>query len=94
MKSNAKRAIIIGAGPTGLVTANELTKQGWSVEIYEALDKVGGLCRTFHWNGYNLDIGPHVFHTPNKKLAKYWQFFFGLSVQEMTAVGKNGSETV
>tara|TARA_B100000795_G_scaffold67858_1_gene46849 strand:- start:9069 stop:11459 length:2391 start_codon:yes stop_codon:yes gene_type:complete len=77
MKSNAKRAIIIGAGPTGLVTASELTKQGWNVEIYEALDKVGGLCRTFHWNGYNLDIGPHIFHTPNKKLAEYWKDNFG-----------------
>ena len=77
MKSNAKRAIIIGAGPTGLVTANELAKQGWSVEIYEALDKVGGLCRTFHWNGYNLDIGPHVFHTPNNMLVEYWKDNFG-----------------
>ena len=77
MKSNAKRAIIIGAGPTGLVTANELTKQGWSVEIYEALDRVGGLCRTFHWNGYNLDIGPHVFHTPNNMLVEYWKDNFG-----------------
>ena len=77
MKLNAKRAIIIGAGPTGLVTANELTKQGWSVEIYEALDRVGGLARTFHWNGYNLDIGPHVFHTPNNMLAEYWKDNFG-----------------
>ena len=54
MKSKAKRAIIIGAGPTGLVTASELTKLGWSVEIYEALDRVGGLARTFHWNGYKI----------------------------------------
>ena len=50
MKSNAKRAIIIGAGPTGLVTASELTKQGWSVKIYETLDRVGEMCRTFHLN--------------------------------------------
>ena len=77
MKSNAKRAIIIGAGPTGLVTANELIKLGWIVEIYEALDRVGGLCRTFHWNGYNLDIGPHVFHTPNNMLVEYWKDNFG-----------------
>ena len=48
MKSNAKRTIIIGAGPVGLVTASELIKQGWSVEIYEALERVGGVCRTFH----------------------------------------------
>ena len=76
MKSNAKKAIIIGAGPTGLVTASELLKQGWRVEIYEALDRVGGLARSFQWNGYNLDIGPHVFHTPNNKLAEYWQDYF------------------
>ena len=71
------RAIIIGAGPAGLVTANELAKQGWKVDIYEALDRVGGMCRTVQWNGYSLDIGPHVFHTPDKKLSEYWQDNFG-----------------
>jgi len=77
MKAKTNKAIIIGAGPSGLVTANELAKQGWQVEIYEALDTVGGMCRSFNWNQYNLDIGPHVFHTPNNKLAKYWQEHFG-----------------
>ena len=67
MKAKTNKAIIIGAGPSGLVTANELVKQGWSVEIYEALDRVGGMCRSFKWNDYCLDIGPHVFHTPNNK---------------------------
>jgi len=71
------KAIILGAGPAGLITANELAKQGWQVDIYEALDRVGGMCRTVKWNGYNLDVGPHVFHTPDKKLSEYWKENFG-----------------
>ena len=90
MKAKNNKAIIIGAGPSGLVTANELLKQGWNVEIYEALDKVGGMCRSFNWNQYNLDIGPHVFHTPNKDLAKYWQEQFG----DLLAEGKYWAKNV
>jgi sialic acid synthase SpsE/protoporphyrinogen oxidase len=89
MRAKTNKAIIIGAGPSGLVTANELLKQGWHVEIYEALDKVGGMCRSFNWNKYNLDIGPHVFHTPNKDLAKYWKEQFGDLLAEGEYWAKN-----
>jgi sialic acid synthase SpsE/protoporphyrinogen oxidase len=89
MRAKTNKAIIIGAGPSGLVTANELLKQGWHVEIYEALDTVGGMCRSFNWNQYNLDIGPHVFHTPNKDLAKYWKEQFGDLLAEGEYWAKN-----
>ena len=90
MTTKINKAIIIGAGPSGLVTANELSKQGWHVEIYEALDTVGGMCRSFEWNEYNLDIGPHVFHTPNKVLATYWKRHFG----DLLAEGKYWAKNV
>ncbi|MFD4728367.1 phytoene desaturase family protein [Streptomyces seoulensis] len=35
-------AVIIGAGPNGLVAANLLADQGWSVEVLEAQDRPGG----------------------------------------------------
>ncbi len=72
-----RRAIIIGAGPSGLVSAKELVKSGWNVEVYESLDKVGGMCRSFRWNDYDLDIGPHIFHTADKQLSDYWLSEFG-----------------
>ena len=36
------KAIIIGAGPVGLVTAWQLLENGWSVNIYEKNNIVGG----------------------------------------------------
>ncbi|MFD8673424.1 phytoene desaturase family protein [Streptomyces seoulensis] len=35
-------AVVIGAGPNGLVAANLLADQGWSVEVLEAQDRPGG----------------------------------------------------
>lgn len=78
LQSNMKkRVVVIGAGPSGLVSAKELAKRGWNVEIYEALDRVGGMCRSFTWNSYSLDIGPHVFHTADRSLSDYWISEYG-----------------
>ena len=75
--NSKKKVVIIGAGPSSLIIAKELAKKGWKVDIFEALDRVGGMCRSFEWNGYIVDIGPHVFHTSDKSLEKYWKNFFG-----------------
>ena len=40
MKKN--KAYVLGAGPIGLVTAWKLLEEGWSVDIFEKLDQVGG----------------------------------------------------
>src|SRR3954469_25170109 len=39
-------AIVIGAGPNGLVAANVLADAGWSVVVLEANDEPGGAVRT------------------------------------------------
>lgn len=39
-------AIVIGAGPNGLVAANLLLDAGWSVDVLEAADVPGGAVRT------------------------------------------------
>ncbi|MBY8882232.1 phytoene desaturase family protein [Actinacidiphila acidipaludis] len=39
-------AVVIGAGPNGLVAANILTDAGWSVEVLEAQDEPGGAVRS------------------------------------------------
>lgn len=44
-----KKAIILGAGPAGLVTGWLLSKNGWIVEIYEKNKVVGGMCRSWKW---------------------------------------------
>lgn len=74
---NKKRAIILGAGPIGLVTGWQLLENGWSVVIYEKADIVGGMCRTWKWGEFLLDTGPHIYHTPDAKLAEFWEKEFG-----------------
>lgn len=39
-------AVVIGAGPNGLVAANLLADAGWSVEVLEAQPEPGGAVRS------------------------------------------------
>src|SRR3954464_4537172 len=39
-------AVVVGAGPNGLVAANVLTDAGWSVVVLEAADQPGGAVRS------------------------------------------------
>lgn len=50
-------AVVVGAGPNGLVAANLLADAGWSVLVLEAQPTVGGAVRTDHdvHPGYALD---------------------------------------
>lgn len=43
VESNGKRVAIVGSGPSGLSCAASLAKMGYSVTIYEALHKAGGV---------------------------------------------------
>lgn len=72
-----KKAIILGAGPAGLVTAWKLLENGWDVELYEKLSIVGGMCRTWKWGEFLVDVGPHILHTPEPQLARFWEEAFG-----------------
>ena len=72
-----KKAIILGAGPAGVITGWLLSRRGWKVDILEKQKMVGGMCRSWKWNKYILDTGPHIFHTPDKKLWNFWNKNFG-----------------
>lgn len=39
-------AVVIGSGPNGLVAAALLADRGWSVQVLEAADDLGGACRS------------------------------------------------
>ena len=74
---NKNKVIILGAGPVGLILGWLFSKKGWSTEIYEKNNIVGGLCRSWEWKKCILDTGPHIFHTSNKKLWDFWLKHFG-----------------
>ena len=51
-------AVVVGAGPNGLVAANALADTGWDVVLVEAKDEVGGAVRSAEVTapGYVTDL--------------------------------------
>ncbi|MCK9151401.1 phytoene desaturase family protein [Methanobacterium alcaliphilum] len=52
--------IVIGAGISGLLSALALSKEGKSVLILEKEEDIGGVCRSYEFDGYRIDTGPHA----------------------------------
>lgn len=68
------RFCIVGAGFTGAVLAQELSKKGHEIDVYETREHVGGNCYTQRdeETGVNLHVyGPHIFHTDNEIVWEY-----------------------
>ena len=63
---------VIGAGPAGLSCALELLKEGYTVDIFELDDKVGGLARTVEVLGQKADLGPHRFFSKLDEVNNFW----------------------
>jgi len=56
-----KKIIIVGAGPGGLAAGMILASKGYSVDIYERQNEVGGRNSFFRLGSYVFDIGPTFF---------------------------------
>ncbi|OUJ18792.1 Phytoene dehydrogenase family enzyme [Methanonatronarchaeum thermophilum] len=55
---------IIGAGPGGLSAGMLLANQGFDVDIYERMDKIGSRNSCIEEDGYRFDVGPTFFMMP------------------------------
>jgi all-trans-retinol 13,14-reductase len=55
-----KDVIVVGAGISGLLTALALSKEGRNVLVLERSSFVGGVCRSYEVDGYQVDTGPHI----------------------------------
>lgn len=67
-----KRVIIIGAGLSGATIARYLAENDFNVTVFEASDRVGGLCREIKIDGHIVsEFGPHIFHTNDERA---WNF--------------------
>ncbi len=65
---------IVGAGFTGAVLAEQLSKYGHLVSVYDARDHIAGNCYTERDSETNVMVhryGPHIFHTDNEKVWEY-----------------------
>lgn len=57
-----KKAMVIGAGPSGLTAACVLADQGYEVTIFEKNDYLGGRLKAENWGGHAVETGPTWLH--------------------------------
>jgi UDP-galactopyranose mutase len=65
---------VIGCGFSGSIIASELAKVGYSVDLFEARDHIGGNCFTKRDKETGIMLhsyGPHIFHTDDKEVWNY-----------------------
>ena len=81
--AKGKKVSIIGGGPAGLTCALELRKAGYSVTVYEAHDKLGGM----------LYLGIPAYRLPKEELDREISIIdkMGIEVRFNTSVGKEVS---
>ncbi len=80
--NNKPHIVVIGAGLGGLSAAISLASEGFSVELLEKNDKVGGKLNILHKDGFAFDLGPSILTMPH-----IFQKLF-------TRVGKNMADYV
>ncbi|MFN5369973.1 MAG: phytoene desaturase family protein [Bacteroidia bacterium] len=61
----AKKAIVIGAGFSGLSAATALASKGFDVTVLEKHSGPGGRARQFRGSGYTFDMGPSWYWMPD-----------------------------
>ncbi len=66
-----ENVLIVGAGVSGLSLGRQLAKQGYKITIIEKESSVGGLARSFTYDDFVFDIGPHRFHTEDAKVLDF-----------------------
>ncbi len=77
-----QHVIVIGAGLGGLSAAISLAAEGFSVELIEKNDKVGGKLNIVTQDGFTFDLGPSILTMPHIFEALF------------TRVGKNMADYV
>ncbi len=60
-----KRAIVIGAGFSGLAAAASLAYKGFQVKVLEKHSMAGGRARKFETDGFLFDMGPSWYWMPD-----------------------------
>ena len=81
-----KKIIVIGAGVGGLTTASLLVKNGYLVEIYEKMSKIGGRTASITYRNHVLDNGFHIM--PFYKKSSIFQIIKILGIESKLDLAK------
>ncbi len=65
MSNTNKHIVVIGAGLGGLSAAISLASEGFSVDLIEKNDKVGGKLNIMNKEGFTFDLGPSILTMPH-----------------------------
>lgn len=66
-----ERILIVGAGVCGMTVGHELAQAGFEVTIVEIQAQIGGLAKTYRYDGFSFDSGPHVFLAANPEVSSF-----------------------
>jgi protoporphyrinogen oxidase len=89
MSGTADRpVVIVGAGVSGLSLAVRLAERGVETVVVERESRPGGLARSFCYDGFTFDIGPHRFHTYDPAVERFLRATLGSSVREISRSSK------
>jgi len=81
-RSDARKVIVIGAGPAGLTASYTLFKHRVPATVLEADRTVGGIARTVNYKGFLFDIGGHRFFTKWAEINRIWNEILGSKLLE------------
>ena len=71
MVAKDRPVVIVGGGISGLSLALLLAEAGVETVVIEKEDRLGGLARSFTYDDFTFDIGPHRFHTYLPEVEKF-----------------------
>ena len=85
---------VVGAGFSGAILAEFLSKKGFNVDVYESRSHIAGNCFTERDENTNILVhkyGPHIFHTDNKQAWDYVNRYvkFKPYTNRVKAISKN-----
>jgi len=84
------KVTILGAGISGLTCAFEFMKKGdWVLRVFDQNSVPGGMARTEKYKNFHFDLGPHLYHTPDKNTLRYWKSNFDNLLLEKQLWSKN-----
>jgi len=76
------RVLVLGAGPTGILTAWALKEKGIAdVCIIEKTDSPGGLAKSRKRAGWRVDFGPHRFQTRDERIRTVMEQLLGAKLR-------------
>ncbi len=81
--AGSRPVVIVGAGVSGLTLAVRLAEHGVETVVVEREQRPGGLARSFAYDGFTFDVGPHRFHTTVPAVERFLRDALGGDAREI-----------